>query len=168
MEFSHIAASFQMHEWYQPQFTRYCGETGTRSRLDRMYCNQHLSFQLDRYCACTMLDCVLAVSHHRPISFARRTPRPKQGDDKPIPASVIKKAGWADAVKSAFQRVCKKDRELVNPIRRLVLLKDAIKEVSRFFYNLEEFDRSEALGPDDAQGYSMACLRALEKRDLSL
>lgn len=70
---------------------------------------------------------------------------------------MVKKAGWADAVVSTFQRLCKKDRELVIPIRRLVLLKDAIKETGRFFRNLEDSDRSEALGPDDAQGYTMAC-----------
>ena len=113
-----------------------------------------------------MLDCSLEVSHHRPVSFARRTPRPKSGDDKPIPISVIKKAGWADAVVSTFQRLCKKDGDLENPIRRLVLLKDAIKETCRFFSNLEDFDRSEALGPDDAQGHTMTCLRALEREDL--
>ena len=113
-----------------------------------------------------MLDCSIKVSHHRPISFARRTPRPKDGDDKPIPPSIIKKAGWADAVVSAFQRLCRNDRiGAENPVRRLVLLKDAIKETSRNFRNIDEFDRIEELGPDDAQGYTMACLRALEKED---
>ena len=52
-----------------------------------------------------------------------------------------------------------------NPVRRLVLLKDAIKEVSRTFTNIEELDCTEELGPDDALGHSMACLRALERGD---
>ena len=37
------------------------------------------------------------------------------GEDKLIIHSVVKKAGWADAVVSTFQRLCKKDLELATP-----------------------------------------------------
>ena len=160
---THVSTPFDLHEWYQPQFTH--AGSGARSRLDRMYCNQHISFQLDRNCACIMLDCDYTISHHKPISFARATPCPKKGDDKPIAPKDLQKKGWAPSVLSTFQRMCKSDPG-DNPVRRLVLLKDAIKETTRVFKNIEDIDRIEALGPDDLQGYAMTCLRALEKDDL--
>ena len=162
----HVAAPFDLHEWYQPQFTHRVPNDGARSRLDRMYCNQHLSFQLDKNCACTMLDCSENISHHRPISFARISPRPKGGDDKPLAPSDVQKPGWVQEVQSAFQRTCRDDPGIENPIRRLVLLKDAIKEATKKMKNIEDFDRIEALGPEDLQGYTMTCLRALEREDL--
>ena len=43
-----------IHEWAQPFFT--CDAGGARSRIDRMYCNQHITYQLDRHCSCSALE----------------------------------------------------------------------------------------------------------------
>ena len=160
----HVAGPFGLHEWSQPQFTH--TGSGARSRLDRVYCNQHIAFQLDRNCVCTRLECDHDVSHHHPISFARTTPRPKSGDDKPLSPKDLAKDGWGTSVIFNFQRNCLGDRDLENPIRRLVLLKDAIKETTKVYRNIEEFNRTEKLGPDDKQGYTMTCLRARERDDM--
>ncbi len=42
------------YEWEQPFFT--CEAGGARSKIDRMYCNQHISYQLDHSCSCSALE----------------------------------------------------------------------------------------------------------------
>ena len=61
------------HEWEQNEHTH---ENGlVRSRLDRFYLNQHLTHQIQKHSECVALPFPLGLSDHRPISFARRTPR---------------------------------------------------------------------------------------------
>ena len=65
-------AGLGLHEWDQPNYT--CEAGGAMSRIDRFYCNQHLSFQLDKQCSCSVLEWDKSTSTHRAICFARRTP----------------------------------------------------------------------------------------------
>jgi len=117
-----------MHEWEQPFFT--CEAGGARSKLDRMYNNQHISYQLDHNCSCTALEWDLELSAHRAISFSRRTPAPKDTQDRPLQPASFKRAGWKEEVIARFQELSIQDTIATNPCRRLLLLKDAIRDRS--------------------------------------
>ena len=67
-----VCRPFGLAEWSQPEHT--C-EIGTaRSKIDRVYGNQHLSEQLDRQLECVALNFPYGLSVHRPVAFARRFP----------------------------------------------------------------------------------------------
>ena len=145
-------------EWEQGQFTH--ENAKARSRLDRMYCNQHLSMQLDRHIQCSVLEWDKGISAHRAISFRRTTPAEKNVEDKPIPASEFKREGWRNEVQDHFMFLCRNEIHLNNPIRRLLLMKDSIRNV----YELHrgEFKKlEEDCLPDDKLGFTMSCLRAV-------
>ena len=114
-----------MVEWSQDHFT--CNAKESRSRIDRVYTNQHLSYQLDKHITCTTLEWD-KISTHRPLVFGRTTAKPKAPGLKPIPLSVIQKEGWKQTVATIFNRLCANDPSSPNPCRCLVLLKDAIRE----------------------------------------
>ena len=158
-----IADPHGVYEWAQPQYTH--KNAGFYSRIDRMYCNQHVSYQLDRHSSCCMLEGDWELSHHRPISFYRRTPPPKSRDKRPITAREISKEGWAAGVKCTFDRLCTQDTAVANPFRRLVLLKDAMIQTTSCFRNIDTLHGMQEHKTDDEIGYSMACLRALERKD---
>ena len=94
-------------EWEQGQFTHENGQA--RSRLDRVYCNQHISLQMDRNITCSVLEWDKKVSHHRPISFRRMTPAAKSSEEKPIPDSEFRRKGWADEVSNYYQFLCRNE-----------------------------------------------------------
>jgi len=145
-------------EWEQGQFTH--ENARARSRLDRIYCNQHVSIQFDRNIICAVLEWEKGTSAHRPISFRRITPAEKNPDDKPIPDSEFRREGWQADVLNHFQFLCINEQHLNNPIRRLLLLKDSIRNV----YDLHkgEFkEPEEGSLPDDKLGFTMSCLRAV-------
>jgi len=157
----HIRLPHQMHEWEQGHFT--CEAGGARSRIDRMYTNQHVSFQLDRHIACNVLEWDKSVSVHRPIVFSRRSAKPKSPGQKAIPANEFSREGWKESVIQNFRFLCKDDDQITNPARKLLLLKDAIRNT----YNMRHEDslslsEEASSSPDDKLGYAMSCLKAIE------
>ena len=80
------------HEWEQAFFT--CDAGGARSRIDRMYSNQHVSFQIDHNCSCSALEWDFELSRHRAISFSRQSPVPRCFQDKPLQPALFKRKGW--------------------------------------------------------------------------
>ena len=148
------------HEWDQPFFT--CEAGGARSRIDRMYTNQHISYQIDRNCSCSALEWNLDLSRHRAISFARRSPAPRCVGDKPLCARVFKRKGWADEVIRDFQERCQQDTVAPSACRSLVLLKDAIRCCSQD-EGMDGETVEEPL-PEDDLGIIMACLKAFERK----
>ena len=66
-----IGKPFKLVEWAQPQMT--CETAKARSRIDRLYCIQHISHQLDRMCTIHALEWCPELSAHRPISFGRES-----------------------------------------------------------------------------------------------
>ncbi len=82
--------------------------------------------------------------------------------------SIFKAEGWKDQAVSIFQDKCQGDPDLGNPVRRLVLFKNAIKEVSARFLNAESTAPTSSIcEEEDELGYCVACLRALEKRNVN-
>ena len=66
-----IGGPFQIAEWGQEHFT-HCNEIG-RSRIDRMYCNQHVAAQMDRTYGCA------ALKADKTLSAAQTDTSPPQG-----------------------------------------------------------------------------------------
>ena len=77
-----ICNPFGVSEWGQPEHT--CEIGIVRSRIDRVYANQHVVDQLDRQLECGALSFPYGLSAHRPVSFARRVPVPKTGGVAPL------------------------------------------------------------------------------------
>ena len=144
-----------MHEWDQPHFTFNNGHC--RSKIDRMYCNQHISFQFDRQCSTSALEwetCKNPCSSHRPISFCRYTPPPKDPNQKPIPDYVYNEADWKDKVRREYEYMIRAEPNSnnVNPIRKLIVLKQAIRTVSEEYRNAERGELEEDATPEDKLG----------------
>ena len=114
------------HEWDQPFMT--CDVGGARSRIDRMYTNQHVSYQLDHNCNCNALEWDFSISRHRAISFARRSPNPRCDKDRPLDPSIFKLPCWPDFVTRDFRARCEQDPLPPSPNRQLVIRKDSIRE----------------------------------------
>jgi len=156
----HIRISHHMYEWEQYHFT--CEAGGARSRIDRMYTNQHVSFQLDRHIACNVLEWDRKVSVHRPIVFSRITAKPKHPGQTNIPMSECLKEGWKESVVEHFKFLCQGEQLIENPVRRLLLLKDAIRNT----YEMKSEESQNRMGtdcsPDDKLGFAMSCLKAIE------
>ena len=115
-----------MREWEQPHYT--CEWGGARSRIDRIR-NQHISYQLDRHISCSVLEWCQETSAHRPLCFSRRTPSPKCQEGKPIPLADFERKGWLTQVEGQFRYLGIDDANIDNPIRKLVLIKDAIRNI---------------------------------------
>ena len=69
----HLSNPHGFHEWSQDHYT--CEAGASRSRIDRMYCNQNLAVQLDRHITCNVLEWDKFQSAHRPLVFSRRSPK---------------------------------------------------------------------------------------------
>jgi len=157
----HIRKPHKIHEWEQGHFT--CESGGARSRIDRFYCNQHVSLQLDRRCSCSVLEWDKATSVHRPISFARRSAGEKPPGQRPITQADVSKEGWAADVQNRFFSLCHADSQAHNAIRRLILLKDAIRYVTEERRGGDCPPVEETAPPDDKLGFTMSCIRNLER-----
>jgi len=151
------------YEWDQPHFT--CEAGGARSRIDRMYTNQHIAYQLDRVCSCSVLEWDLDLSRHRAISFARRSPSPRCRDDKPLDARLFKQKGWTEEVFQTFSEMCVQDTVSPSPCRRLLLLKDAIRACSHGGHVTVGAASEDPPLPEDQLGLTLACIKAVEKRN---
>ena len=150
------------YEWEQPHFT--CEAGGARSRIDRMYTNQHIAYQLDHICNCSVLEWDIDLSRHRAISFSRRSPAPRCQDDRPLNPRAFNRKGWADEVLQSFSEMCVQDTVVPSPNRRLLLLKDAIRVCSLGGEGDGDTENSPP-PPEDQLGLTLACIKALEKRN---
>lgn len=149
---------FGMYELAQEHCTH--EDAFARSRLDRFHTNQHLTEQLDRYYLCTALEWVKGLSAHRPISFARRRTG-LQVAAKPLPTTPMNDSRWAVRVTLRYEELQFEDECIDQPLRRLVLVKQAIEEVTLAMRKEAHADATST--PDDKLGWTMRFLRAAEE-----
>ena len=112
-----------------------------RSRLDRVYSNHHLTDQLDRCMGCAALTWVPGLSAHRPVAFFRRG-RSKDNSDR-IPDAPMRNPQWAQRVALRYGELRRSDSHDDQPLRRLLLAKQAIREVSRAMNSQEKLKSRE-------------------------
>ena len=123
-----LGQPFQLYEWHQPEPTY--NSAAARSRLDRVYTNQHLAHQLDRHYGAAALQWVPTLSTHRPLSFARSTPGGRQSSPAPIPAWVAKEDDFAFRVRLEYQQKLIEYQYNALALDHLLILKASIKQVS--------------------------------------
>ena len=153
-----------MHELHQEHVTHRSGLA--QSRLDRVYTNQHTAEQLDCSLGCAALEWDTEISHHRPVIFFRKR-RSKEDKDRPapIPTGPIQDPRWPERVRAKFLQLSSQDYNAHCPMRRLYILKDAIKNVT---LQMEvEATRSIQKNPvtetDDQLGWTIRFIRAAEE-----
>ncbi len=150
------------HEWEQSSFT--CDAGGARSKIDRMYINQHVSYQLDHHCSCSALEWDIDLSRHRAISFSRRSPAPRCSQDKPLQPDLFKREGWREDVVKRFTELSNQDTIAPSACRGLILIKDAFRECSTKGGQYENGDpEGDPPPPDDKLGYITSCIKAIER-----
>ena len=153
-----------LHELHQEHATHRSGLA--QSRLDRVYTNQHCSVQLDSSLGCAALEWDTDISHHRPVIFFKNH-RSKDEVDRPtlLSTGVIQDPRWPDRVRAKFQQISSQDSDACCPMRRLYLLKEAIKQVSGQMET--EASRTAAKNPvtetDDQLGWTIRFIRAAEE-----
>ena len=112
---------------YQPLLTH--NSALARSRLDRVYRNQHLAEQLDRRLVCAASEAT-QLSAHRAISFARRLPQQKDPLSRPIQLHAVHHTDWRPRVCARFQSLLSHANPQGSGLLHLSLLKPAIRQVS--------------------------------------
>ena len=157
-----IATPFELFELSQEQFT--CETAQARSRIDRVYTNQHLTEQLDRIISCSTLEWVKDLSAHRPVSFGRTSSRKSEMKEKPLPTSPMDNEDWERRVNLEFGERLKNDDAPELATRRLLLLKQAIKHVTHSM--AAENQEYMAQTHDDKYGWTMRIIRAAEENSL--
>jgi hypothetical protein len=146
---------------HQFQFTY--DNASARSRLDRVYSNHHVVDQLDRQYACSALLWT-RLSAHRPISFSRK--KPSRASTLPrLPTTPLNHPEWPQRVSLEYQHLVTQEEGQDNPLRRLVLLKRAIKTVTIKMHREGCVEASEE--KDDLLGWAMSYTRAVEGLSLS-
>jgi len=160
-----IRTPFEFCEWEQPYYT--CDAGGARSKVDRMYINQHITFQLDHQCSTSVLEWDFDLSRHRPIVFQRRSHVTSPGETRPLQSHVFNRPGWANDVIEVFKAKCIQDHIAPSACRRLVLLKDAIREASTTDHNRDNNVHLQENQHDDGLGHTMACLKCLAEGSIS-
>ena len=119
-----------LHELHQSEPT--CSVGQAVSRIDRVYVNHHASEYLDRQFACSVMGRT-PLSAHRPLTFKKVMPKTGDIDElptSPIPNACIRNPDWARRVAAELQTLSIAPADFTNPIRRLVLTKRAMHNVS--------------------------------------
>ena len=146
----------------QPMATHDSGHV--KSRLDRVYTNHHVCDQIDSRFGCACLDWAPHLSHHRPVVFFRHRPS-KSRASLPIDENVIREGSWASNVSLMFQDLLHTDPLGEDPLKKLFLLKQAIKDCPERMS--EERKRARQLEQcvliDDQIGWTMRAIRAIEQ-----
>ena len=124
-----LGVPFGLHEWDQEHFT--CETVSSRSRIDRVYVNQHLSAQLDRHHSCSVLSWCKHLSAHRPLSFSRLRKSGHAEVDEYFPSALLSDPAWKRRVSLRYLELRRDDHLDDQPMRRLILLKRAMREVAR-------------------------------------
>ena len=160
-----LGEAFQLAEWRQEHFTH--SNAISRSRIDRVYCNQHVNVQLDRSFGCAALNFDHKLSTHRPISF-RRVKGTKNDDwTPPLPVGpVAKKKEWKERIDLCYSAKISSDELCGLATRRLLLLKEAITEVTLRMSDEGQIDVAQEA--EDKVGWTMTFIRATEKINLGV
>ena len=122
--------------------------------------NMHVAEQLDRHITSVALRWVPDLSHHRPVLWSRSAAEHGGRVARPIPVSVLRHPDWVERVAHAFLQERRKDRAKDSAVRRLVLLKRAIKAAAESLERGSQPVLAETV--DDQVGVCMAFLRAVE------
>ena len=157
-----LLAPHHFHEVYQPAFT--CEVARARSRIDRIYSNHYVADQLDRHYSCTV-RLWTRLSAHRPLSFARISPKRAPSIPPPIPIGPLTHPDWGRRVTLRYDEELARDSKADNPMRRIVMLKGAMRAVTKTMNN--EGQAGLAIGVDDKLGWTMSCIRAAEDVNLN-
>ncbi len=139
--------------------------TKARSRIDRVYINQHLTCQLDRHYSCAVLEWCRGLSTHRPLSFARRSAGRHELVDKPLPLAPLEHADWPRRVGLKHGELLRADAHPEQPLRRLLLLKEATREVAETMASEQQCIK--AISAEDKFGWTLRLLRAAEEVQLT-
>ena len=158
-EFSRLVTlPFQMHELEQMQFTH--DNAQSRSRIDRVYINNHVADQLDRHYSCAAMAWVKGLSAHRPISFSRCKRGKHEAVATPIPTAPMDDPEWHERVALRFGELIRSDDKSSDALRRLTLLKQAIRDVALALGKQQQHNAAKT--KEDKLGWTMASLRASE------
>ena len=157
-----LCKRYNMKEIQQPAFT--CDTPLARSRIDRVYSNHHTSDQLDRSYGCNVLAWT-SLSQHRPISFSRiASKRSASSAADRCPNESPNHPDWTRRVTMRYDEQLAKDALSDNPVRRLVLLKRAMRAVALTMQRENKLARAEE--SDDQLGWTMSFIRAAEDINL--
>ena len=150
-----VAEIFDLHEWEQEHFT--CETAQARSRIDRVYTNQHITAQLDRNISCAALEWVKGLSAHRPITFGRISAQRSELKASPLPTAPMDDKDWGKRI----QLGCGKYENPHLAVRRLVLLKHSIRQVTQDMSRENQINIAQT--EDDKLGWIMSFIRAAEE-----
>ena len=155
---NHISIPHDLHEMFQSEPTH--ASASTRSRLDRIYCNQHVSEQLDRHLKVAALEWKVEVSNHRAVLFSRMLPQKVAHNERKVSDSAVKHEDFPRLVALNFNARLKDSPEASN-IQKLMIIKNSIKEVSeRLDKDACSIVTAESL--EDRLGVTMKFIRSSE------
>ena len=102
------------------------------SRTDRVYLNPHVADQACKPWTVTALAWPGDLSAHRPLEVARRLRQLPAGEGAvpPVPQCPLSHPDWKKRVELHWGELRKQDLLADTPARRLLLLKDAIRETT--------------------------------------
>ena len=138
--------------------------SSARSRLDRFQCNQRVSEQLDREIRAALLEWKPNLSSHRAVLFSRRSPKRLLLQDRGLPKEVIEHPDFARRTALAFG-VKRREEPAASRLRRLLLLKSAMKEVAEGIFK-HGATQEAVTALEDRLGITMIFLRASEQGSL--
>ena len=169
--FCRATAHAQLFEMDQEDFT-HRSSIGT-SRLDRVYANYPVSFQLDRRIMCQALawpDSPL-VSTHRPVAFSCTSAPESAQSTVQLQATVLVEPTWKHRVLIHFEHLLA--QEVKDPaaagapsgLRRLVLFKRTIRHVSQQIQLEIQTTSQQHVSDDGPKDFAlyMAFLRAVDR-----
>ena len=155
-----VAVPLRLTELLQPMATH--ENAGARSRIDRVYTNMAVSEQLDRNIACSVLEWVPQLSAHRAVAFSRVAPTRPDFRDRPVPLEVSRHKEWPARVAWEFWERIRRDPDSTHPLRRLKILKQAMRTVADHMMAAKSKEVSEMLGQEDPLGWTIRFIRAVE------
>ena len=89
-----------LHELYQADFTHRSGLAW--SRLDRIYCNQHVTEQLDRDIRVTAMEWRPELTNHRAVGFSKCIPDKRQSSAVGVSAAAVRHQDFPRRVKLKY------------------------------------------------------------------
>ena len=154
-----LGSPFSLCEMFQNEPTH--ASASARSRLDRIYLNQHASEQLDRHMSCCALAWKACLSAHRAVVFSRQAPQRLPPHLRPLPDHALRHEDFERRVLLEYgQRL--RDHPNDKGIQKLGHLKAAMRQVG---LNLEKewsgCPAAETL--EDRLGATLRFIRAFER-----
>ena len=149
---------FGFHDLYQPEPTY--ASPDSRSRIDRIYSNQHDTEFLDKTFTCTALHWNPALSRHRPLSFRKSVSETRGGMTRPIPDQVLDHPDWSFQVSHAYHTLLR-NHPTTSSLGKLQKLKEAMRIAERAL-TTPVGETPPAMNLEDRLGTAMRFLRASE------